>query len=33
MGEPFYVSRKKYEALVNELKDLKELTAGVRYTF
>ena len=27
MGEPFYVSRKKYEALVNELKDLKELKA------
>lgn len=27
MGEPFYVSRKKYEALVNELKDFKELKA------
>ena len=27
MGEPFYVSRKKYEALVNELKDLKNLKA------
>lgn len=25
--EQFYVSRKKYEALVNELKDLKELKA------
>ena len=27
MPEAFYVSRKKYEALVNELKDLKELKA------
>lgn len=27
MSEAFYVSRKKYEALVNELKDLKELKA------
>ena len=28
MEEAFYVSRKKYEALVNELKDLKTLKAG-----
>ena len=27
MEEAFYVSRKKYEALVNELKDLKTLKA------
>ena len=27
MEEAFYVSRKKYEALVNELKDLKNLKA------
>ena len=27
MPEAFYVSRKKYEALVNELKDLKDLKA------
>ena len=27
MQEVFYVSRKKYESLVNELKDLKELKA------
>jgi len=29
MSEVFYVSRKKYEALVNELKDLKELKASL----
>ena len=29
MAETFYMSRKKYEALVNELKDLKELKASL----
>ena len=29
MSETFYMSRKKYEALVNELKDLKDLKAAL----
>ncbi|MBO4674773.1 MAG: transcription elongation factor GreA, partial [Elusimicrobiaceae bacterium] len=29
MSEVYYVSRKKYEALVNELKNLKELKASL----
>ena len=29
MAEVYYVSRKKYEALVNELKELKELKASL----